>query len=84
MRTRYYVLPAGNQYRVLREGKPQGLHASEAQAMASAVFMASVEASRSLSTVELFVADERGILVQDRLIGPEADEAAPGRRAQPA
>ena len=75
------MLPAGDQFRVLREGKPQGLHPSHARAMESAVFMATVEATRSLQTIEIFIADERGLLVQDRLIGaerPAVDSTAAG------
>lgn len=71
MRIRYYVLPEGDLFTVLRESKRQGFHSSKAAAIESAVFMASIEAGKQRTMVELFTEDEGGRLMLDRVVGPD-------------
>jgi len=70
MQIRYYVLPDGNQFKVLREGKRRGFHSTQGAAIESALFMGSIEAAKQQTTVELFI-EEGGRLVLDRIIGPD-------------
>jgi hypothetical protein len=71
MRVRYYVRPFGDQFQVLREGKPQGRHDGKRRAIESAIFMATIEAGKQGEAVELFVEDDAGRLVQEQVIAPD-------------
>lgn len=71
MRIRYYVLRDGDRYRLLRESKHQGFHDTMPDANESAVFMASIEAGRLQTVVEIFAEDEGGRLMLDRIVHPD-------------
>ena len=79
MKIRYYVRRAGQQYFVLREGKAQGLHDSLARAVDSASFMGSIEANRMRATVELFIEDDAGRMMQEHVIEPARQGAHAAR-----
>jgi hypothetical protein len=68
MEVRYYVMRAGAEFRVMREGKPKGQHATQDEALRSAMFMASIESEANGS--EIFLEDDAGRLQHELTIGP--------------
>ena len=56
----YYVVRAGEQFEVKREGVSKGLHELEARALQAAKFMAAVEAAKFDTFAEVYLEVQRG------------------------
>jgi len=67
---RWYVLPRGDHYAVLREAKPHGKHETRQRAIDAALFMATVEANMQGYVGEIFVEDEHGRMLQALVRAP--------------
>jgi hypothetical protein len=70
MIVRWYVLPLGDHYSILREAKPHGIHPTRQRAIDAAVFMARIEADKQRFIGEVFVEDDFGRMVQQLVIAP--------------
>ncbi len=75
---RWYVLPQGEGFKVLREAKPHGQHQERQRALDAAVFLATIEADGQGHVGEVFTEDSAGRVIQQLVIAPRERPARPG------
>ena len=88
---RYYVLRAGSEFEVRREGRLKRTHAIEASALHTAKFMASVEAAKLGANTQVILETLPGklqlmqsFLPNDQVLSPICGRPMADRNVEPA